>query len=202
MRQQPWMWIVAGPNGAGKSSLTAKFLKNLGVDSLIKLNADDVTASLLASGQAGGQDEVNLVAARMVDAQVEACIREGKGFLVETVLSSGKYRDDVEAAKAAGFRVGMMFVSLHPPELSPLRVAQRVLRGGHHVDPERAIARYHRSHEELAWFAVRADTLFVFDNSRTDIEPLMLVQKDAKKREILWGRNPAVDRAMAVAFPS
>jgi len=202
MIQQAWMWIIAGPNGAGKSTLTAKFLKNLGVDALLKLNADEVTASLLASGQAGSQDSVNLIAAQTVDAQVEQCIREGKSFFVETVLSSAKYRDDVEAAKAAGFRIGMMFVSLHPPELSPHRVAERVRRGGHDVDPAKAIARYHRSHEELAWFAARSDTLLVIDNSRAALEPVMLVQKDAGRLDIQWGLNPAVDRAMATAFPA
>jgi len=197
----PLMWIIAGPNGAGKSSLTARFLQNMGDRDLLKLNADEVTAEFLASGRAGAQDELNLAAARYVDAQVERCIEERRSFLVETVLSSGKYRDDVEAAKAAGFQVGMMFVSLHPPELSPKRVAERVLRGGHDVEPGRAIARYHRSHEELAWFASRMDVLLVFDNSRAEAEPALLARKYGDILDIWWGKNPAVDRAMAAAFP-
>jgi predicted ABC-type ATPase len=95
----------------------------------------------------------------------------------------------------------MMFVSLHPPELSPRPVAQRVPRGGHDVDPAKANARYHRSHEELAWSAMRADTLFVIDNSRAAVEPRMLVHKNADRLDIHCGLNPAVDRAMAAAFP-
>lgn len=154
-----------------------------------------------AQAQAGTQDELNLAAAQWVDAEVERCIQDGTSFLVETVLSSGKYRDDVETAKLTGFGIGMFFVSLHPPELSPKRVAERVLRGGHHVDPARAIARYHRSHEELAWFAARADMLFVVDNSSPRGVPVLLIGKYGTVFDRVMGVNPAVDRAMTAAFP-
>ncbi len=147
-----WMWIIAGPNGAGKTTFTNKIIAAQGQD-LIKLNADERTLALRAAEPKAPLDVLNLRAAKEIDAELEGNIAAGKSFLVETVLSSDKYRDDVDTAKAAGFKFGMIYVTLHPPELSPARVGIRVTKGGHAVAHDTAIKRYHRSHDQLKWFA-------------------------------------------------
>jgi len=198
------MWIVAGPNGAGKSTFTGEFLKTIGIPPIRKLNADEVTVKLREKDRLSSQDELNLKAAQTVDLQVEESIRSGVDFLVETVLSSGKYRDDLEAAQAAGFETGLIYVSLTPPELSPARVAERVQKGGHHVDHDKAISRYHKSHSQLAWFASRVDVLLIYDNSSANGEPVLIASKTPGKRPVhaAPGVNPEVDLALLVAFPS
>ncbi len=98
-----WMWIIAGPNGAGKSTLQTLLAGALGPEPCLHLNADELTAAFLAGG---GKDQLlvaNLLAAQTIDAQVADCIARRQGFLVETVLSSGKYRDDLEAARCKFF---------------------------------------------------------------------------------------------------
>ena len=147
------------------------------------------------------EDVLNLRAAQETDAAVERLIAAEESFVVETVLSSPKYRDDVEAAKARGFRIGLIYVSLHPPELASLRVGVRVGKGGHAVAPEKVIERYHRSHAQLSWFAARTDLLIVFDNSdaaHRDEPPAMLAVKlPGQSLSCLNpGVNPAVDRAL------
>ena len=132
-----WMWIIAGPNGAGKSTFTNDLLAN--ASDLLKLNADERTAALRAADANVPQRDLNLQAAREIDAEVVDCIAKGRSFLVETVLSSDKYRDDVLEAKRQGFKVALVYVSLHPPELSPDRVATRVNKGGHTVDRQTAL---------------------------------------------------------------
>jgi predicted XRE-type DNA-binding protein len=114
------MWIIGGPNGAGKSSFAGRFLDDLGHRQLIKLNADERTLALRAAFPDVPLNDLNLRAAIDIDKQVEDCIKAGQSFVVETVLSSPKYRDDVLAAKATGFKFGLIYVSLYPPELSPL----------------------------------------------------------------------------------
>ncbi len=106
------MWIIAGPNGAGKSTFTASFLEELSLTDLLRLNADEVTAQLRSRNPNEDQNSLNLNAARMVDAKVAEYIEAGTSFLVETVLSSGKYRDDLEAAKTAGYKTAMVYISL------------------------------------------------------------------------------------------
>ena len=205
----PWMWIIAGPNGAGKSSFAGEYLDDLraafpndiGPDGLIKLNADERTLELRRQFPDEAQAALNLRAAQEIDAEVVALIAAGESFVVETVLSSPKYRDDVEAAKAKGFRVGLIYVSLHPPELSPRRVSERAAKGGHDVDPATAVARYRRSHQQLRWFATQADFLMIFDNSdnQPDTPPALLATRFPGKRlrHDQRGVNPAVDAALA-----
>jgi len=196
---EKWIWIIAGPNGAGKSTFTNEFLKTLGHGDLKKLNADERTATLRADFPNAAQDDLNLRAAVEIDQEVEACIRAGQSFVVETVLSSPKYRDDILTAKASGFTLGLIYISLFPPELSPLRVGERVEKGGHDVDPAKAVQRYHRSHEQLRWFAPQADLLMVFDNSDPNGIPILLASRlsGSPLNLIQPGINPSVDHALA-----
>lgn len=208
-----WMWIVAGPNGAGKSSFAGKYLDDLqtqfpndiGPGSLTKLNADERTLNLRRQFPNMAQADLNLRAAQEIDAEVVSLITAGRSFVVETVLSSPKYRDDVEAAKANGFQLGLIYVSLHPPELSPQRVKERVEKGGHDVNPATAIDRYHRSHEQLRWFARRADLLMIFDNSdnQPGMPPALLATRFPSQalHHLQRGVNSAVDQALASIMP-
>jgi len=175
------MWIVAGPNGAGKSTFTAAYLQeNVLPAGIVKLNADEVTAGYREEDKETSQDELNLRAARAIDAEVTRCILQGQSFLVETVLSSGKYRESVSLARRRGFQFNLAYISLFPPELSPARVSERVIKGGHAVAWDKAIARYHRSHQELAWFAEQADIFMIFDNSADDGVPVLIASRNGR----------------------
>ena len=199
-----WIWLIAGPNGAGKSTFAGDYLNDLRAEypsvqwaaEPVNLVADERTAALRVRHPETGQAYLNLRAAREIDAEVAHLICAGISFSVETVLSSPKYRPDVMTARSMGFGIGLIYVSLHPPELSPQRVALRVRKGGHAVDPERAVERYHRSHEQLSWFAANADFLIVFDNS--DEEPVVLASRVPGQplRQFKRGVNVAVDRAL------
>lgn len=190
----PWMWIVGGPNGAGKTTFTREFLRNLSHLDLPGLNADDRTQQLLRQSPGIPLDEVNLRAAREIDAKVLAAIRSGRSFLVETVLSSDKYRDDLLEAKTRGFRIGLIYVSLNPAELSPARVSVRVRKRGHDVDVKKALARHARSHLQAAWFAQYADTFIAFDNSSRERTPVLVAAR--LMGEPLVHRNPGVNPAL------
>lgn len=190
----PWMWIVGGPNGAGKTTFTREFLRCLGHPDLLSLNADDRTQQLLRHSPGIPLDEVNLQAAREIDAEVLAAIRSGRSFLVETVLSSDKYRDDLLEAKTRGFRIGLFYVSVNPAALSPARVSVRVRKGGHDVDVKKALARHARSHLQAAWFAQYADTFIAYDNSSRERTPVLVAAR--LMGEPLVHRNPGVNPAL------
>lgn len=196
---QKWMWIIAGPNGAGKSSFANEFIDNLRIPNLLKLNADEKTLELRRALPEAPQRELNLQAAQIIDDRVRECIAANQSFLVETVLSTGKYRDDVEAAKAAGFKFGLIYVSVWPPSVSPDRVKIRVAKGGHDVERAKAIDRYHKSHAQLSWFAPLADALFVLDNTALDTEAVLIAKRASGKalQHVTPSYNPAVDTALA-----
>ncbi len=196
-----WMIIVAGPNGSGKSSLTDAVLGRFDKSQFTKLNADERTIELRQQYPDKALREVNLLAAQQIDAELLGCIENGKSFYVETVLSSDKYRDDVIKAKQNGFRVALFYMSLFPPTLSPDRVGLRVKQGGHDVDHQTAIDRYHRSHKQLEWFAEQADTFVAYDNSAPNApKPIMIAAKIAggEITHHIKGVNPSLDHVVGV----
>jgi predicted ABC-type ATPase len=147
---EKWMCIIAGPNGAGKSSVAAVILAKQRIPGVTRLNADDeVNAELRKLYPHLPPERTNLRAAQFIDSMVADCIDHGLNFTVETVLSTDKYRKAVTDAKAKGFKFGLIYVSLWPPELSPERIKIRVAKGGHDVEHGKAIERDHRSHNQL-----------------------------------------------------
>lgn len=193
-----WMWLIAGPNGAGKSSFAENFIAELEHINLIKLNADERTVQLREQFPVASQEDLNLKAAKEIDQEVVECIEGGQSFIVETVLSSDIYRDDVITAKEKGFKIGLIYVSLYPPELFPERIRVRVAKGGHNVNHDKAIKRHRKSHEQLSWFAPQADALFVFDNSGDPNQPVLVALRGEGKpiKYLVHGVNPAVDNAL------
>jgi predicted ABC-type ATPase len=191
------MLIIGGPNGAGKSSITNEVVEMFG-SALKKLNADEETLALKEIYPDKPLPEINLMAAKRIDAEVDGCIEKGESFYVETVLSSPKYQDDVLKAKAKGYHFSLVYVSLFPPELSAQRVKIRAEKGGHGVPAEKVVVRYHRSHEQLEWFASKADILLIFDNSKSDQAPILLASKMAGQEitQHVKDINPTVDRVL------
>lgn len=172
--------VVAGPNGSGKTTLVRQGVLEqvlrppwLGQDGgdgpagaqppMLKINPDDVAQALAGGGQP--TPEQSLRAAQICDDRLDAAIAAGRPVLVETVLSSDKLQRRVLAAKAAGYAVALVYVTLRHEALNVARVALRRARGGHAVPPERVLDRRARSHARFAWFAERADFVAVFENS-------------------------------------
>ena len=104
-------------------------------------------------------------AAQLGDEELDRCIVAGQSVLIETVLSSDKFRHRVQAAKDAGFSVTLIYVTLRLAALNVQRVDQRHDLGGHAVPPDRIVARRARSHANFAWFASAADRVLLFDNT-------------------------------------
>jgi len=194
----PRFWIVAGPNGSGKSTL----VDSGAVDSLLGaglalLNADVRTRELLDADPT--IPNANLRAAIEIDAQVAAHIEAGTDFLVETVLSSDKYIDDIERALRLGFQVGLIYVCLRTPADSIRRVALRREEGGHDVPPERIVAQWARSIAMLGRIAPRMHRLYVFDNS--DPSGPVLIASGTGGRVMFHapGRIPEIDAVLRAA---
>lgn len=168
----PVLWLLAGPNGSGKSTFAqSRVFERLHqtpeTDTpLVRLNPDEKARGLRFAFPILTDEQVALRAAQQSDAELDGCIERGRSVLVETVLSSDKLRARVEAAKARGADIRLTYVLLRKPELNIARVAQRVAMGGHGVEEQKIRDRWVRSLENLPWFAGRADTLSVWDNSR------------------------------------
>jgi predicted ABC-type ATPase len=181
----PWLVIVAGPNGSGKTTLVRSGVLSaiLSVPEL-SINPDDIARDLASGAQP--TPEQSLHAAQLADAQLDAAIASAQPAIVETVLSSDKFKSRVETSQALGYQVALIYVTLREGALNVMRVIQRKRQGGHDVPAERILARRTRSHALFAWFAHRADLVLVFDNTGTPV-------RAAGKLDGTW-RLWAVDR--------
>jgi predicted ABC-type ATPase len=75
----------------------------------------------------------NVEAVQRIEAWLRASIEAHQSIGVETVLSTGKYRRLVLAAKKRGFEIRLVYVILQSAELNVQRVKMRVRKGGHDV---------------------------------------------------------------------
>lgn len=96
---------------------------------------------------------------------MEASIRAHQTVGVETVLSTPKYRVLVEQAKARGFEIRLLYVTLRTADLNVQRVRLRVATGGHNVPEGKIRERRERSFQQLPWFLEQADVALIYDNS-------------------------------------
>lgn len=157
---RPQLVVLAGPNGAGKSTFYEAFL---GESALPFLNADRFAVVT-------GVD--SLEAARILDATRDRMIDDGIGFITETVFSDphGAKLGMLRKAVAAGYDVTLVFICVADPEVSVLRVGQRVAGGGHDVPRDRIIARYARSLANLKKAVDVVPSVKLYDNSSLDEE--------------------------------
>jgi predicted ABC-type ATPase len=162
--ETPILWIVAGPNGSGKSSVYQDADIEAFARSVWIINPDLLTARIheieglpLAAS--------NLQAVERIMAWLKASLRAHQTVGVETVLSTGKYRQLVSEAKSLRFQVRLTYVILDGPARNVERVRLRVAKGGHDVPEGKIRSRYSRSLEQLPWFLEQADQANIYDNS-------------------------------------
>jgi len=131
----------------------------------LSLNPDDIARPLRALMPTASELEIVRHAQAESDGRVDQAILARRPFLVETVLSSDKFRTRVTEAQAGGFRFGLVFITLRTAALHVARIADRVIEGGHDVPTDRVLARRTRSHAAFGWFAARAHRGLLIDNT-------------------------------------
>ena len=123
--------IIAGPNGAGKTTLAREFLpREAGVMEFV--NADLIAAGLSPLDPA----RAAVRAGRLMVQAIRDHVARADDFAFETTLAGRRYARAIPRWRAAGYRVGLIFISLPTPEVAIARVASRVSRGGHFVPDE------------------------------------------------------------------
>lgn len=126
----PYVTMIGGPNGSGKTTLIEEIRKHAELGEYI--NADDIAKELF-----GSYEHRSLDAQRIADEKRTECLKAGKDFSFETVMSHVSKIELFRACRDAGYETVLYFVSTRDPNLNVARVAQRVALGGHDVPPER-----------------------------------------------------------------
>lgn len=172
----PQLWVVAGPNGVGKSTLAAKYLEGR----LEMVNPDAIARELDPSDPNGTR--VRLQAGREAIRRQEACLARAQDFGFETTLSGHRELAVLRRAKAAGFKVNLIYVGISSPQIALGRIRERVTSGGHEIPLPDLARRFDRSLANLPRALELADRAFVLDNSGRRYRLLLSIERGQVKR--------------------
>ena len=176
-RLDPYVLCAVGPNGSGKSSVIAalgisddrlddngssqNFLKHI----LPFINPDHYSAQIRERHPEVTQKEADKQAATLAENHRRELANLRANFGFETVGSHASKVDFLQELKANGYFVAIIFVGTESPEINKARIACRVARGGHDVDPEKVEPRYYRTMGLLPQYFNVADYIAIYDNS-------------------------------------
>lgn len=177
IKNSPTCWIIAGPNGAGKTTFALEFLPRASCMHFI--NAD-----LIAAGLAPLAPERELLAAsRLVLRELETRITARDSFAFETTLAGRTYLRLVKRLRQQRWRVELIYLALPSPEMSALRVAERVAHGGHSIPQTDIRRRFPRSLQHLLHeFSHRVDRSTCFMNHTA--RPVLVFEQNGLTRTI------------------
>ena len=165
----PTLFLIAGPNGAGKSTFHETVLAPRVAAPFV--NADVIQRDRLRDPTPTAAYEAARIAAETRDAY----LAEGRSFVTETVFSHPSKLALVKDARKAGFRVVVFHLGLASAEVAVARVRARRSEGGHGVPEHKVRARYDRCGPLIRQAVSIADRAQVFDSSRLNEKPEMLL---------------------------
>jgi predicted ABC-type ATPase len=169
----PRMFVVAGPPGSGKS--TAFPVSGFGVDFF---NADDRAAALNGGSYIDIPRAIRSHVNQLFEGFVMDHLERHVSCAFETTLRSNITFGQAALAKRAGFTVEMRYLALETFGMHLERVKMRADRGGHSA-PESVLRRvYDASINNLPRAIREMDFIYVYDNSRWGVKPLVLLQAE------------------------
>lgn len=150
----PTLLVISGPNGAGKSTHIQTMLP-AAFQGIVSFDRDNTRVEfeqkLIAEGVS--TDELFYKAtAKMESKLVEAmksAIRQNNHFVLETPLSHPDYWAYIDMFTKAGYQIQLNYLCLDKVSDCIARVGQRVIEGGHYVEPKTIKGVYERNLEYI-----------------------------------------------------
>ncbi|MEI4489000.1 AAA family ATPase [Frigidibacter sp. MR17.14] len=166
---RPSLVLLAGPNGSGKTTLYQTRVAPSFAGPFI--NADIIQKDELGDPSPEASYEAAKIAARRREEHLSA----RRSFVTETVFSHPSKLEIIETARSAGFIVIVMHISTDDADLNVARVRARTQEGGHDVPEAKIRARYSRGGPLIRRAVLAADRGMVFDNSKLNAPPEMML---------------------------
>lgn len=157
-QEKPLAVFYGGTNGSGKSTLRGEYQDSsievhIDPDRIARsINPDDPRSADIAAGKKSVEF-------------FNSAISNSMSFTMESTLTGKSIIGRMQKAKDAGFKIELRYVGLESADLNVTRVAERVAKGGHHIDEHVIRKRYDASRENLAAASLIANRVVVWDNS-------------------------------------
>ena len=154
--------VIGGPNGAGKTTFAMRHLRRE-VPGVHFVNADLIAAGLSPLDRRAG---VEVVAGRLMLAEIDRLATGGRSFAFETTLSGRGYLGRIDRWRFEGYWITLLFLSLRSASEAVRRVEERVRQGGHPVPEDVIRRRFDAGLRNLRdHYAARVDEWRLYDNS-------------------------------------
>ena len=161
-RSRPQFTIFGGPNGSGKSTAYDRFVR-AELDSGEYLNPDEIAKS--ASEPGAGGSAFDMRAGRVVLEHTRSLIDARRSFVRESTLTGREIVRTAGRAKAAGYRLVLVFVAVSSPATPRGRIAVRVAKGGHDIPVDAQERRLPRSFDNVRRMVRLVDVTYFLDNA-------------------------------------
>lgn len=187
--RRPMIVAIAGPNGAGKTTFYKTYVSP---SSLPFVNADVIAAE-------SGVDAY--AAARIAASLRDDLVRRRESFAFETVFSdpAGDKLGFLKRAAAEGYNILLCFIGTSSAEVSEVRVAMRVAKGGHDVPTEKLRSRFPRVLENLKHAVAGLPHVWIFDNDDLRHPYRLVAVYEGGRQEQL---NPPVPQWLKPLLPA
>jgi predicted ABC-type ATPase len=174
----PVCTIIAGPNGAGKTTFALNYLPQ------VAQCHNFINADLIAAGLSPFSPERHAVmAGKLFLREINKCVAKRESFAFESTIAGKSYLSLVKNLLEENWQVNLIYLWLPSADAAVIRVAERVLHGGHHIPHDAIIRRYARSvHNLLDVYAPLCSYTICYENS-TSVS-VKIFEQDRRERRI------------------
>lgn len=156
MPKRPQIAVFAGPNGSGKTTLYKRVQNYPFLRGLPYINPDEILKEKPITALEAGAEALRLR---------HRYLSENRSFIFETTLSGNSELKLIRKAKAQGYKINLVYISLGDISLNIMRVNSRVHRGGHDVPAIDIVRRASRSQTNFLNILTMVDRAYFVDNS-------------------------------------
>lgn len=181
LARRPIVVALAGPNGAGKTSFYRTYLRPSG---LRFVNADVLSLEFQVDAYQ---------AAKLADRVRRQLVEQRESFVFETVFSDpvGDKLSFLKEVESKGYTVVLFFIGIDSPQVSDVRVAMRVSKGGHDVPPAKIAERFPRVMHNLQRALKELSNVRVYDNSVLTRPYRLVATREDRQKIRLYQPTPA-----------
>jgi predicted ABC-type ATPase len=181
----PNLYVIGGANGAGKTTVALTVLPRF-LQVFEYVNADAIAAGLSPLNP----EMMAMQAGRLMLERLQSLAEAGVDFAFETTLAARTFAQFLNACKARGYTINLIYLWLSSPNLAVERVARRVASGGHNIPEDVVRRRYGRGLKNLReLYLPMADGWMLFNNSGESFLPVAkrLIYEELRiYDELIW----------------
>lgn len=191
---KPTLLVISGPNGAGKSTHIQTMLPKE-FDGIWSFDRDLTRTEFeeqLTNEGFSQNDLAKLATIKMEEKLVnkmKLAIQNQQHFVLETPLSHPDYWRYLDLFENNGYQIQLNYLCLDKISDCTARVGQRVLEGGHYVDPDTIKGVYEKNLEHINDFNTTFRIIELYDGMKV---PTLLAKLE--DNEVIWANKLALKK--------